>query len=179
MDYTATAKPYAKATFNFAHKNKAIEQWETSLIACANICQDTAFREATQSPLISKEQLIEILLEALSGEKLPKKFDNFVQMIAQYSRYDAMPSIVQNFQKMVALTNKVYTGSVTSAIDLIPKQKEQVQAALAKKFDGNIKLNYHIDKSILGGLLIKMDDDTVFDASINSRISKLEASLIR
>jgi F-type H+-transporting ATPase subunit delta len=67
-------------------------------------------------------------------------------------------------------------AEVFSVIDLSENMKEEIKGVLENKTGLNIKIKNRIDKSILGGIIIKIGD-RVIDLSIKNKIEDLRARL--
>ncbi|MBC8387715.1 MAG: ATP synthase F1 subunit delta [Actinobacteria bacterium] len=67
-------------------------------------------------------------------------------------------------------------AEVLSVIDLNENIKEKIKKVLENKTGLNIKIKNRIDKSILGGIIIKIGD-RVIDLSIKNKIEDLRAKL--
>ena len=67
-------------------------------------------------------------------------------------------------------------AEVLSVIDLNENIKEKIKKVLENKTGLNIKIKNRIDKSILGGIIIKIGD-RVIDTSIKNKIEDLRAKL--
>jgi F-type H+-transporting ATPase subunit delta len=56
------------------------------------------------------------------------------------------------------------------------EQQRQLSEALGKKLERNINMQVRLDKSLIGGAVIRAGD-TVIDGSIRGRLTKLAESL--
>ena len=65
---------------------------------------------------------------------------------------------------------------VVSAQELDAEQQRQLSEALSKKLERNINMQVRLDKSLIGGAVIRAGD-TVIDGSIRGRLTKLAESL--
>ena len=61
---------------------------------------------------------------------------------------------------------------VTTAMPLSDAMRDKVEAWLNAKY-GQYTVKYHLDESLLGGIVI-FDGDTVYDGSIKSKLKGLE-----
>ena len=79
-------------------------------------------------------------------------------------------------------TTEIYTSFPTrrssdlGAHKLDKKQQQQLSDALSNKLERKVNLQVNIDKSLLGGAVIRAGD-TVIDGSIRGRLTKLAESL--
>ena len=64
-------------------------------------------------------------------------------------------------------------AEVQSAKELTSDEINKITDDLAKKFSSKMKLNYKHDKSLIGGLIVKIGS-TMIDTSIQNKLKKIE-----
>lgn len=69
------------------------------------------------------------------------------------------------------------SAEVTSALPLTPAEKETIQKEILSKAGGQVIVSFHVDPSILGGLIMRLGD-TVVDASVVGQLENLRKSLV-
>jgi F-type H+-transporting ATPase subunit delta len=77
---------------------------------------------------------------------------------------------------MKANHEKAIDVEVIAAHELDAEQQRQLSEALGKKLERNINMQVRLDKSLIGGAVIRAGD-TVIDGSIRGRLTKLAESL--
>lgn len=81
--------------------------------------------------------------------------------------------------KVVVLEGAAISGTsadVTSALPLTDAEKSAVQRGVLAKLDDQATVNFHVDPSILGGLVIKAGGK-VLDASVAGQLTSLKQNL--
>ena len=68
------------------------------------------------------------------------------------------------------------TGRVYSAIPLVGDQLSQLEQVFSKKFARQVKLESHIDTSLLGGYKVEINNQ-VFDDTVDMRMKQLKEKL--
>lgn len=105
--------------------------------------------------------------------------------IKQKEKNELLDNIFKNnvSDEMVSLIKKIfvkYNNIVTvRAITAVPMEKhtqEKLKQMLVKKLDKDIIFENEIDKSIIGGVLLKVGDK-VFDGTIRSELKSVEKQL--
>ena len=66
------------------------------------------------------------------------------------------------------------TAAVTLAMDIDPETKQKIEAFCKSR--GAARVEYTIDKSILGGVVIQIGDD-IYDGSLLSRVEAVRQSI--
>jgi F-type H+-transporting ATPase subunit delta len=77
---------------------------------------------------------------------------------------------------MKANREKAVDVDVTAAQPLDAQQQQMLSDALSKKLQRKVNMQVSLDKSLLGGAVIRAGD-TVIDGSIRGRLTKLAESL--
>ena len=128
------------------------------------------------NPTFNEEKVEEIIGDIFSS-KISEKTLNFLKMLIKAHRMDIFEDITYWYCEFDdELKNKLKV-SVTSAIVLNDETKERLKHKLEAKFKKTILLNYAVDESIIGGLIIKANDK-IIDGSIKSKYERLKKSLV-
>ena len=107
------------------------------------------------------------------------------QEIKQKEKNDLIDNIFKNnvSDEMVSLIKKVFVKYnniiVVKAITAVPMEKaaqDKLKDIVAKKLDKDIIFENEIDKSIIGGVLLKVGDK-VFDGTFKSELKSVEKQL--
>lgn len=173
-ELTTVARPYAKAAFDFAVEQSAIEKWHEMITFAAAVAAD----ETMASFLSGAETLdkkVEVFV-AVCGDELDEKAQNFVRIMAENDRFKALPAVAKLFAELRAEYEKEIAVDVTSAVKLTKKQQTELAKTLEKRFSRKVKLNCTVDESIVSGLYIKADD-TVIDGTVRGKLNRLAHAL--
>jgi F-type H+-transporting ATPase subunit delta len=173
-DLTTTARPYAKAAFDFAVEANAIESWLEQLSFAAQVSQDNTIQTYLSGD-VSVEQAITLFLN-VCGEQVESKGQNFLKILAENHRLLALPQVLEQFCELKAEYEKTVNVDVTSAVELESTQTETLSTALEKRLARKVKLNCKVDKSIISGLIIQAGD-MVIDGSVQGKLNRLSQSL--
>ena len=65
---------------------------------------------------------------------------------------------------------------MSSAFELTAEQQQKLAEALSRKLDRNVQIEAAVDKSLIGGLVVRTGD-LVIDASVRGKLTKLAESL--
>jgi F-type H+-transporting ATPase subunit delta len=169
------ARPYAKAAFEVAVGEGDLAGWQTMLSIAASIVADEKVCFALSSPALTSEQSAAILI-GICGESLSIKGQNLVRSLAVNKRLPLLPAISKQFSELKSQHERTVSVEICTAFPLGVEICERISQALGKKWLCKIKLHAEVDKSLLGGVVIKAGD-TVIDASIRGRMLKLAESL--
>lgn len=176
-DNASTARPYAKALFELAQESGAFDSWSGAIAKISAITSDEDFSALVSDPRVDRARIGELLID-LSQDVLPDGGANFVNLLIQNDRLDAMSDIEQQFSEMVAKAQASVNAEVITAIALSDSQKESLESALEKRLGLKVSLQESVDPSLVGGAIVKAGD-LVIDGSAKGRIEKLTSALLR
>jgi F-type H+-transporting ATPase subunit delta len=112
----------------------------------------------------------------LMGDDLNQDGQNFVGVLAEYGRLALLPTIAELFELLKANHEKTMDVAVTSAFEVSDQQKTDLAAALQRMLQRDINIETEVDKSLIGGVVIRAED-TVIDDSVKGRLAKLSQVL--
>lgn len=173
-ELTTVARPYAKAAFDFALEQGAIENWHEMLAFAAAVAADDSMK-AFLSSAETLDKKTEVFV-SVCGEQLDEKGQNFVRVMAENGRLKALPAVETLYSDLRAEYEKEVAVDVTSATKLTKKQQDNLAKTLEKRFSRKVKLNCSVDAAIVSGLMIKAGD-TVIDGTVRGKLTRLAHAL--
>ena len=170
------ARPYARAAFSYAFDQESgLGAWSHTLQLLSATVGDVVVRSALDNPLLSGDDRASLLIDLL-GDKISVAAQNFLNVLAGYDRLELLPEISDMYELLKANHEKTMEVEVTSAFDISEGELVDLSTALKKKLQRDINLETVIDKSLLGGVVIKAED-TVIDDSVRGKLQKLSNEL--
>jgi F-type H+-transporting ATPase subunit delta len=169
------ARPYAKAAFEYARADKALDIWSSSLAVVASVVQQAAVEELLNSPTVTSAQKAATLFE-LCGEELDKKVKNFVAVMAENKRLTLLKEVQELFEDFKSQQEKFSDITVSTAFALDKKVEKALTEKLGKVLESEVSLSTDIDKSLIGGVVISAGD-MVIDGSVRGRLAKLAETI--
>lgn len=169
-ELTTVARPYAKAAFDYALENSAVEKWQEMLFFSAEVANNETVGELLTGSLAA-DKLAELFIN-ICEQQIDSNMQNFIKVLAENGRLAALPAILALFNELKATYDKEVDVDVTSAAELSAKQQEELGASLEKRLARKVKLHCNIDPTLVAGLVIQAGD-TVIDGSIKSKLGRL------
>ena len=131
---STVAQPYAKAAFEFARDNKALQAWSQSLSLVAQAAGDSDVRERILgNPRLTFEDKTRLLLEVCGDEPLDESLGNFLYLVGEKGRLAALPDIHAEFEALRAQQEKRVDVTIVSAFALDDAQQSVLAEALKKR----------------------------------------------
>ncbi len=174
-ELSTLARPYAKAAFEFADTAGELQSWSQSLAIAGSVTQQPNVVKLLSSPSVTADQQARALIE-ICGDALSDQGRNFLTVLSENRRLQLLPEISQQFDVLKANREKAVDVEVTAAFELDADQQQKLSDALSAKLERKVNMQVSLDKSLLGGAVIRAGD-TVIDGSIRGRLAKLAESL--
>lgn len=170
------ARPYARAAFEYATSQQQIKQWAKDLQTLAEIVRHKEISHLLKNPKFNAEQFIEII-SALINNNLAQPKLNFIKQLAEKHRLLLLPEISQIFTEFCLQIESTIEVQIYSAIPLAEEFKKELNANLSTRFNKRTELHFHIDETLIGGLLIRAGD-RVIDASVRGQLARMREALM-
>lgn len=168
------ARPYVQAAFELAQKQGDLKGWSAVMQVLTELMANEEIQAVVSSPRVKSSQVEELMLQ-LAGT-LNKEQSNFIRILAQSGRLMVAAEIAQMFEELRAEAEKSAQITVSSAFALNDEQQKKIAAALKARLGTEVKLSCTVDKTLLGGIVIRMGDK-VIDGSANTRLAELAYAL--
>ena len=171
------ARPYASAAFDLAKAADRLPQWSRMLGVLAAATKTNEVQALIRVPSLDSEVKAHQLADLLR-DQLDDRGRRFVQVLAANNRLELLPEIAVQFDERKAEAERVLEVEVVAAVELTPEQEEAYTQALQRRFDQQVQVVVTVDPKLVGGALVRAGD-TVIDASVRGRLSRLVAALQR
>lgn len=172
-ELTTIARPYAKAAFDFAIEQSAVEKWTEMLGFAAAVAEDETVKAYLSSS--SAQKLADTVI-SICGEQLDQYGQNLIRLMAENKRLSAIPTVFEEFKHYVEEHQAIAEVEVTSAQPLNATQIEKIAAAMEKRLARKVKLNCNVDSSLIAGVVIRTED-FVIDGSSRGQLARLANEL--
>lgn len=163
---STSAITYAKSLFEA--DNNALSDLNTVLDV---INSSKEFELTMLNPSISLQTKYEIIDEIFKKE-LNEKVLNFIKILVEKNRFNEFNQIIQAYSDELDNMNNIKRVEVVSAVELSDSQKQKTIEKLQMRLNKEVKVNWALDTNIIGGLVIKIDDD-IIDTSLKNKLDKL------
>jgi len=174
-ELTTAARPYARAAYAYSSENNDIQQWADMLSFSAAVAEDEMMKTALDQPTLNRMQKADLFNEVCEG-KLDDAGKNFIKMLAENDRIALLPDIAVLFHHYKTEAEGAIDAQLISAMDVSDEQVQAIAASLTKRLGKKVSLSTQIDKSLLGGAIIRAGD-MVIDGSVRGRLEKLSTNL--
>ena len=168
---TTLARPYARAAFETAVATNKLKTWSEMLGLLGALVQEDRVASFLRVPAHSAAKQADALIE-MCGDALDDSVRNFVRVLATNKRLVLLGEIVKLFEELKADHERIVDVDVISAFSLDEVAQQKLAAALKQRLQRDVKLNTSVDKSLIGGLVVRAGD-LVIDGSVRGKLNKL------
>ena len=171
------SKTYGDALFAVAlEENRMDEFFEAVKVVAEILRTNDEFGKLMNHPKIMKEDKVKIVEDTFGG-RIPKEIVGMMTILVTKGRAEEMLSVFDYFIDLVKEEKKIGIASVTTAVQLSDKQKAKVEQRLldTTKYE-TFEMNYSVDASLIGGMVIRIGDRVV-DSSIKTKLYELSREL--
>ena len=129
-----------------------------------------------EHPLIKASKKAEILTK-LFKDKVTEYTLSFLSLIVKNKRENHIKSICNNFISIYKKSKGIKTAVLTTSFDLTRTHKEKIKKSIEQTFKSPVELNVKVDESIIGGMIIQVDDKQL-DLSVSRQIQELRNQFV-
>ena len=173
-----SANRYSLALFELASESNSLIQIEKNSSAILNlISKSKDFNNLIKDPTLSRETLIEIINKISENFKLETLFKNFLSFLITKRRFFYLEQILSSFNETCSEKRGELKAEIKSAKQLTQDEIDMITDELSNNFKSKIKLNYKLDQSLIGGLVVQVGS-TMIDTSIKNKLQQIESKMI-
>ena len=169
------ARPYARAAFQFAVDNGAVDSWHQALVTVAAVVAEPSVAKVLDDPATTTSQRA-ATVSTFIADDIPTGVTQFVSVMAENHRLALAGEVATLFAELRSALDAAANVTVTSAFDVADATIEQLAASLTTKLGKTVEMTVETDASLIGGAIIRAGD-MVIDGSVRGRLQKLATAL--
>ena len=176
MADTKVAGRYAKSLLGLAIERKTESKIYADMLLVQNtIDQNRELSLLFKNPIINTDKKVNIINGIFKG-KIDEVTLSFLLIIANKKREFYIEDIARQFVAQYKAHVNIETAVVSTPVPLDDKLRAEIMAIVKKIVKGTVELTEKIDKDLIGGFVLKMNDKQ-YDASIESKLRELRKDL--
>jgi F-type H+-transporting ATPase subunit delta len=167
---------YSKAIFQSAIANKNLDKVNSDMLLIMDVCSTAEMLEFLQSPVIRPSKKQEMLHNILKGN-IEDITLSLIDLVVLNGRESFLPAIARVFVSETRKYKGITEVVLTTAVPVNEKIKRQIEDLVTKVFSTKVDLKEAVDKEIIGGFILKIEDNFI-DASVRNKLKKIQKELI-
>ena len=173
------SKTYGDALFELAVEQDKVDALLEEIEQLRQVLSENEeFGRLMNHPKIIKEEKIQVAKNVFEG-RMSSELLGFVTIIISKDRYKDIDAILDYFIAEVKQYKGIGVATVTTAVPLRLEQRRKIEQRLLDTTSyKKMEMNYLLDKSLIGGMVIRIGDRVV-DSSIKSKLDALQKKLMK
>lgn len=175
-DERASAVQYANALLQLTDEGGDAREVFTNLEAVSRSLKgNPELSVLFKHPGISAPERLKLLSEVTKN--LDKLSGRAIELLCERRKMHLLPSIMEEFYELLRARHNRVTAKLVCAEEIDEQEKNTIKERLEKRLNKTVDLNVEIDKSLIGGYVLKIGDQ-VIDGSLKGRLQSIEKSLL-
>lgn len=172
------AKVYGDSLFDLAMEENRCEAFLEEVRTVKQVLEDNPEVEALVChPGISSEEKQAFIEKCFKGS-VSNDMTGFLLILVKKGRFQERNAIFAYFISRVKEYQKIGVAEVLAPMELAGEQKQKIEKKLLETTDyEKMEITYRVDKSLIGGLMIRIGDRVV-DTSVKNRLTELRTQLM-
>ena len=172
------ASRYAKALLRSVDLEN-VPQALSELVAVNDLMgASKEFNSLLVNPLFTPDERTNVLKQVSEKLKLSEYIVKFILHLAEVGVIKALPEIIRMATSLYLEKKKKAKAVVMTPLPVSKEQENKLRASLKKVTDRELDIEYAIDPSLLGGVLVRIGS-TMYDTSIKGQLRLLKDELIK
>ncbi len=175
---TRAAKRYAIALFNTGVQTQKLDIITQDITDLLNLMsQAPTLRQYWESPLVPSGRKREQILAILGGSLDPATLA-FLRLLIDKRREDLLDAIDFELRQQVDSSRHLVRAEATFAVEPSEAEKTELTRSLEKRTGESVLLSVHVDSSIMGGVVVRLQD-TIIDGSVRGTLERVREQLLQ
>ncbi|MDF2883639.1 MAG: atpH [Clostridiaceae bacterium] len=176
--YEYLDRRYALALYEVAEEKGKVEIFLDDLREIVDVMNnDEDFLKIIKHPEISISRKKKLFTKIFK-DKVDDDLLSFLLILIEKDRILFLKEKLIEMEKIHLDRNNTLLANVKTVIPLDELQKKQLIDGLEKKYDKKVILKEEIDKSVIGGVYVRVGDD-VIDGTIKSKINEMKKLMLK
>ena len=171
------ATRYASALFELAKAKGLLDETAADLLKLSAAYDESPdLRRLVSSPISGRAdqaRVMNVLAEKLDLTPLTK---NFVGLLASNRRLSVLRPIIDNYVSLSSRDRGEMPAEVISPAELTSSQQTRIEKTLKRAMGKDISIEFQIDASLLGGLIVKVGSLMV-DGSLRNKLQHMQLTM--
>ena len=171
------SKVYGDALFEAAREDGCMDDMYEEVLELQKLLQaNEELQKMMENPKVIREDK-ENVIETVFRGRISDEIVELMKLMIAKGRYSNIVSVFDYFIRLVKEEKKIGIAYVTTAVELTDGQKDEIVRRLLEttRYE-SFEMNYAVDASLIGGMVIRIGDRVV-DSSIKTKLYELSKSL--
>lgn len=168
---------YAKSIIDLSLEKNILDVIHADMLAFKKAVKETpALLNLLKNPIVHGDKKFVVLKQIFAASFNPMTisfFDIIIRKNREYYLLDIANAFIEQYNQI----NKITTAHIKTAVPISDEVRKELNSFIEKETGKKVILESSVDPSIIGGLIIQMEDK-LFDASISGKLKKAKQELL-
>ena len=176
--YEYLDKRYALALYTVAEEKGKVEEYLNDLREIVSLMKnDIEFLKVIKHPEISTSRKKKLFINIFKGN-IDEELLSFLLILIEKDRILFTEEKLKEMEKIHLERNNTLLVEVKTVIPLKEIERENLRGKLYNMYDKKIIFDEKLDKSIIGGVYVRVGDD-VIDGTIRSKLEEMKKLMFK
>lgn len=176
--YEYLDRRYALALYEVAEKEGKVDEYLQFVEEVANLLStNDELQQLIKHPQLSTSKKKELFKSIFEG-KVEEELLTFLLLLIEKDRIFQLSEILDHMKKIYLEKHETVIAQVKTVVPLNEEEKVKLVDKLQKKYSKTVILNEEIDKSILGGVYLRIGND-IIDGTIKSKFQEIRSLTLK
>jgi F-type H+-transporting ATPase subunit delta len=175
MNESKISVRYARALFESALEKKMLDTVYDDMRFVSEVSASVEMKDILRNPVIPSSRK-HAIFKSVFGNNVSSLTMGMINLVVRNGRENYIPSIARAFRRDTLKYRGITEAVLTTAVKVAPGIKEQIAGLISKVSGTKVEMKEVIDKNIIGGFILKIDD-SYLDASIRNKLNRIEKEL--
>ena len=156
-DSVTYSRPYAEAAYKIAVETNELDMWTDNLSILSRIIISGDVKAIIASPKIDANKTLDFLNSFLTKEN--PMFSKFISIMIENKKVYFLDEVYRLYSEMILDEKNTTIAEVETAYPLTDDQKNLLTKNLEKQHDKKIKIDEVINRELLAGIKISINNE--------------------
>ena len=176
--YEYLDRRYALALYEVAKEKNKVDEYINDLREICDLIENNKdFYEVVKHPQISTKNKKRTFINIFNG-KIDEELLSFLLILIEKDRILYLREKLNQMEKIDLERKNILSAVVKTAVPLLESEISDLQEKLEKQYNKKIIMTTEIDKSLLGGVYVRVGND-VIDGTIKSKLEEMKDIMLK
>lgn len=176
--YEYLDRRYALALYEVAKEKNKVDEYINDLREICDLIENNKdFYEVVKHPQISTKNKKRTFINIFKG-KIDEELLSFLLILIEKDRILYLREKLNQMEKIDLERKNILSAVVKTAVPLLESEISNLQEKLEKQYNKKIIMATEIDKSLLGGVYVRVGND-VIDGTIKSKLEEMKDIMLK
>ena len=173
MRMSDISNEYAKALFMLAAEKGMGKEYKEALDIVSEVFDaNPMYPEFLSTFAIPLDERLSALEKAFS-DAIPREVLSFLKILCEKKHIAEFSECAEQYTALYNEMDRISNAKVTSAVELSDDEKSALKEKLEKQSGHKVAIEYVVDKSIIGGLVVEIDGK-IMDSSLKKHLKDVK-----